>query len=183
MNLILPSNVASELAYARARDEFNATLAANVEHVTGVMRDIDRRLRRIDPKLRLIYWPHNRPDVPLHKGYFYIWRDNSDRGAPATWIEIHDGEGNPCLPVADRVFEIVAKSDLWNPAIIRQHLIDQRRALARAEAERARADAERQEHLRDLVNAATRVSIGFHDVGKGWAQNQDGRRRTRKDRP
>ena len=111
--------------------------------------------------------------MPLRQGYFYIWRNNNDRGAPPTWIEIHDGEGNPCQPEVSRVLDIVAEADLWKPGVFRAHVSRQKRELAHEQARRAREDEERQEHLHDLVNAATRVSIGFHDTGQGWAQNED----------
>jgi len=181
MPLILPAHVHTAVMLERARREFTSLVEAQARQADAAwMREIEQALRHVDSELRLIYWPYDRPDVPLRQGYYYVWRNNDSRGAPPTWIEIHDGEGNPAQPEVSRVLDIVAEADLWRPGVFREHFTRQRRELAREEARRAREDEERREHLRDLVNAATRVSIGFHDTGQGWAQNEDGRRRTKK---
>jgi hypothetical protein len=183
-DLILPAHVASAIAYEQARKEFTAASEAlAIRNAAAWMEEVDRALRRVDRELQLIYWPYDRPDFPYRGGYYYIFRNNDSRGAPPTWIEIHDGDGNPAEPTVSAVLEIVARSNLWDPRVTRWRVAEQRRALARDEAARQRADEERREFLYDRVNSATRVSIGFSDIGSGWAQNEDGRRRTkRKDR-
>jgi transposase len=172
--LILPSHIAADYAYEQARKEFSAQLMEEVDRrMLSFMREFDRRLARIDPELRLIYWDSSRPDMPLEKGFWYIVRGNDDRGIPPTFLKIH-ADGQPCVPTS-RCFEMLAQGDLWNTDLVSRTLARQREELARDERDRMRADEERREHLRDLVNAATRVSVSMTD--KPWLQNQDGRAR------
>jgi hypothetical protein len=165
-NLILPSHVASALAYERAREEFKATLFETGQRMAAIAREYNALLARIDPKLQLIYWDSDRPDMPLRKGYWYVIRDNP--GAPPTWMEVNIN-GAPCEPNS-RLFDKLAEGDLWNTDLIRRSLRAQRERLAQAQADRLRVDEERMEHIHELTLAATRTQVSMNR-DTPWTQN------------
>jgi len=177
MSLILPEGVARDLV--AEREAFRQQLfdsAVRESYLRGraipLMREFNARLKRIDKHLELVMWPDNgRTDTGMRPGFYYIVRDNP--GAPPTWMEIH-ADGEWCEPTS-RCFDRLAEGDLWNSTLISDHLRRKREEYARNEAELMRIEEERQDHLRELVNAATRTQVSMTDAQR-WSQNVAGRR-------
>ena len=176
----LPPTVSKELL--AEREQFRAELEQQVvrEKMLKVKDTLDYfnyHLRRIDDKLEMVRAANTvRRDSCLKPGYYAIIRWNV--GAPPSVINIEGPNGEFVEPNSG-VFDMLARNDMWDPA--NQRLVAQRHELARqaAERERERERAERQEELRDRVNAAMRTSVSMNS-SIPWSQNARGRRSPRR---
>lgn len=170
MGLWVPPAVSAELVRERemfAQELRDRVLRQEMLRVKGVLDEFNYELRRIDPKLELVRAGEDVEGTPMKAGYYHLVRWNE--GAPPSVIPI-EGEHGEFVEPTSRVFEMLARADLWNPDNMR--LLRQRKRLAE-EADRRRKTREReerQEHLRDLANAAFRTQVSMNR-DTPWTQN------------
>lgn len=170
--LILPAHIHTERALECARKEFNAVVLEEAKRLERVRRHpLQQAVRELDSELHLVYWDSQRLDLPLHRHYWYVVRDNGD--APASFLAVH-ADGQPCEPNS-RLLDTLRQSNLHNRAVFERNLRAQRDEELAIQRDEDRADAERREHLRELVNASMRAQVSMSRDAP-WTQNQSGRK-------
>lgn len=169
MSLWVPPKVAAELVEERRR--FQADVEQQIDR--GMIDRWQRELKRVDERLHLVLAKPQAYGTPLKPGFWHIIRDNP--GAPPSIMPIQTPDGGYLDPGA-HMFDMLAKSDLWDPRIMQHVRAARRRADEAAERERNTARQERQEHLRELTNAATRTQVSMNR-DTPWAQNHAGLQR------
>lgn len=167
MPLLLPDRVVREIRAQAAAD-----IAAAQR--TEICAEFNTELRRIDPRLELVWWPEtNRPAPGFIPGRYHIVRHAE--GAGAGLVEPVVDELGGFREPDSGMFEWLRRSDMWND----RAMADRRRAMqAMKDAEagrRAREDADRREELRDRVNAATRATVSMNTASP-WTQVAGARR-------
>lgn len=85
-------------------------------------------------------------------------------------IEGPDGER---LEPGPHMFDMLNDGDMWDPRFMQHIRAARRRAEEAADRERARQRQERQEHLRELVDASTRTQVSMN-TSVPYAQNAAG---------
>jgi hypothetical protein len=158
------------------REEFRARLAseairAKADEVRGVLDQFNYELRQIDPLLEMVRAGETvSVESAMRPGYYHIIRWN--QGAPPSVIVIEGDHGEYVEPTG-RVFDMLKRNDLWDPA--NQRLVAQRERLAEEAAERQkiRDREERQEEIFERVQAATRTQVSMNR-DTPWGQNQAG---------
>jgi hypothetical protein len=174
-NYWLPPKVSRELREKSRslREDMlrSAIVEEKQQRAIPILREFNDKLRRIDPRLQMIL-AHERvtPGLPMRGGYYHVIRDNP--GAPPT-IMIVEGENGEFVEPTSRVFERLAAGDLHEPRTMRHWKRIEREAADAARRERAREREERQEHLRDFVNANWRTSVSMNG-SRPWTQNMQG---------
>ena len=165
----MPPRAAAKLV--EERRQFQADVNEQVD--SGQLERWDRELKRVDDRLTLVLAKPQAWGTPLKPGFWHIIRDNP--GAPPSIMPIETEAGDYMEP-GPHMFDMLARSDLWDPRIM-QHLRGaRRRAEEAADRERAALRRERQEHLREMATAATRTQVSMNrDIP--WAQNWAGSRR------
>lgn len=140
-------------------------------HVKDVIDRFNYELRRIDPKLEM-FRAGEVAEPPVVPGYYHIVRWND--GAAPSIITI-EGEHGEFVEPTSRVFEMLARNDLWDPNNMR--LLRQRQALADQAAEKLkiREREERQAEILERYLAGTRTFVSM-DRSLPWSQNVAGRR-------
>lgn len=169
--LFVPPKVARELAEETRR--FNAAIDT-VCSTDRICDEWTRELRRLDPLLRMVRAPEQPVlGLPLHAGCYHVVRDNP--GAPTSVVTPVLNEHGGFMEPPGRLLDQLKGMDLQDTRVERM-----RERIARTEAERAQrakelAREERQEELRDRVNAAMRTSVSMNPDAP-WTQNAKGRR-------
>lgn len=164
MALLLPDSVVRDV-----REQARVDLGLGERD--QACEEYTRELRRIDSYLELVKFPERAAPHPgLVPGAYHIVRWNPTM-APTVEALI-DGFGQP-LALGSWVFDKLREADLWSGEAQRDRERMNRRAMAAKEAARARERADRQEELRDRLNAATRTSVS---MVPGWSQNASGKK-------
>jgi hypothetical protein len=169
MSFWVPPKVAAELV--EERRQFQADVEQQVDRAR--IERWERELKRVDERLKLVLAKPQAWGTPLRPGYWHIIRDNP--GAPPSIMPIQTPDGGYMEPGA-HMFDMLARSDLWDPRIMQHVRAARRRSEEAAERERAAQRQERQEHLRERVKAATRTQVSMNR-DTPWAQNHAGTRR------
>jgi hypothetical protein len=169
MSLWVPPDVAAKLV--EERREFQADVNRQID--SAQLDRWDRELQRVDEHLRLVLAKPNAWGTPLKPGFWHIVRDNP--GAPPSIMPIETADGEYLEP-GPHMFDMLARGDMWDPRFMQQIRAAERRAAAAADRERASQRQERQEHLRELVDASTRTQVSMNR-DTPWAQNHAGQRR------
>jgi hypothetical protein len=157
---------------ARRRREFAHDITMRCEPDNPVANAASELVQQYDRRLCVVKArEHIAPGTPLIPGYYHLLCVNEQ--APMSVFAIH-ANGAFCEPDS-RILEILAAGDLHDPRTLRRFNEAQRRELRDNERDADRADDERKEHLRDLVNAATRTQVST-DRTRPWSQNVAGRR-------
>lgn len=173
----LPPTVSRELL--AEREQFRADLEAQAVRarmleVKGLLDQYNYELKRIDPLLEMVRAPATVSAAStLRPGFYHVIRWNE--GAPPSTIVI-EGENGEFVEPTSRVFDMVARNDLWDPR--NRRLKEQRERLAEQAAERQkiRDNQARREELVERVAAASRTQVSMNrDVA--WTQNAAGQRR------
>jgi hypothetical protein len=160
-----------EVAAARRR-EFAQEIDKRCDLADPLARHFTKLLQQINPRLMMVRARELiAPGTPLIPGYYHLLCANDD--APLSVFAVNEN-GAYCEPDS-RVFERLAAGDLHDPRTMRRYRDMQREAQRADERDAQRADEERREHVRDLVNAATRTQIST-DRTRPWTQNASGRR-------
>lgn len=171
----LPPQVSAELV--EGRRQFRADLEQRMVRdamlrVKSVLDEFNYELKRIDPKLEMVRASENTHGTPLKPGYYHVIRWND--GAPPSVMTVEGPDGEFVEPTS-RVFEKLAREDLWDPANMR--LLRQRQRLADEAAERLklREREDRQQEMFERYQAGTRTFVSL-DRSQPWSQNVAGRR-------
>jgi hypothetical protein len=134
--------------------------------------EFNRELKRIDANLEMVYWPMRAPEIHgFINGCYHIVRHNPD--AAGSVEPLVDDELRYREP-GSWVFDMLAASDMWDDRVMRDRQKLRDRAVQARERQQEREREDRQEELRDRVNAATRASVSLTDVP--WTQTASGRR-------
>lgn len=169
----VPPSVSPELVQGRL--EFEARMREQTRqamaHVKGVIDEFNYELQRIDPKLEM-FRAGESAEPPVVPGFYHLVRWND--GAAPSIITI-EGDNGEFVEPTSRVFEQLARNDLWDPNNMR--LLRQRQALADQAAERLkiREREERQAEILERYLAGNRTFVSMNR-DSAWSQNVAGRR-------
>jgi hypothetical protein len=164
--LYLPPRLIAEqrMAHATAIDEGTVD--------DPLARQFTALLQRISPRLMMVRARDRVPlGCPLTPGYYHVLSRNDD--APITVAPVH--EHGKFVEPDSRLFDRLAAGDLHDPRTLREVNAQQRIEAAAAQRDRDRLNADRQEKLRDVVNAGTRAFISM-DRSVPWTQTATARR-------
>jgi hypothetical protein len=173
-SLILPRRLATE--YADRRQSFRRDVLASIvlDDSDRLMAEFCRRLQAFDPRLVLVRAREEVvPGVPMRPGYYHLLVDNGP-GVPLT-VTVIEGEHGEFAEPTSRIFEKLMAGDMRERRNLERYARVEHDRFASVEREKARDRVERQDHLRELVNAYTRTSVPGTGAGP-WTQNQAGRR-------
>lgn len=175
----LPPTVSDE--HLAGRREFEAELRDRMVRqamlkVKGILDEFNYELKRIDPRLEMVRAAENTHGTPLRPGFYHIVRWNE--GAPPSVMTI-EGDNGEFVEPTSRVFEKLAREDLWDPENMR--LLRQRQRLADEAAEKLkiREREQRQEEMLERWVAGTRTFVSMNRDSP-WSQNAAGRRGARR---
>ena len=171
----MPELYLPESVLAERRAVFAAEITARCEP-SALADAYSELLQQVDPALCMVKARQLiSPGTPLVPGCYHVLRTNP--GAPMSVFPVTDEHGAFVEPTS-RVLDRLRAGDLRNRDVYRQVTEAPRRQHEAAERERERDNAERREHLSELVDAYTRTSISTNRDSP-WTQNQAGRRGAR----
>lgn len=136
----------------------------------------NRELKQIDERLELVWIDERAPRRPgMIPARWAVRRDNSDRGAPDSYMSIIDRDGS-YRPMGSDIIEEIKSRDTWNSSVAHQIFVENERRKER-EAER---DRERfHEGMRDelAINLKAKIAPStLVNTSVPWTNTAKGRR-------
>lgn len=166
----LPPKVSRELVQERARRSADILLEGRTDEIC---RQFNRELRLIDPYLEMLFFGADCRVQGAVPSRYHLSRRSPD--APATLIAITGPNGEFVEP-SSAIFAKLAEGDLWSSNAVRERERMVREAERARDRKRAREAEERQEEIKDRMNAAFRTQVGWDPK---WTQNVAGKRGAR----
>jgi hypothetical protein len=167
--LLLPASAARELLDKQANFAADVVASLSVTDDDSLMLEFNVKLQKIDPRLMLVRASETiASGVPMKPGYYHLLVNNGP-GIPLSVTVIEGESGEFCEPTS-RIFEKLMAGDMRERRNLERFERIRRGEYDRNAAELERDRDERQQHLRDLVNAYTRTSVSMN-TDRPWTQN------------
>lgn len=178
-NMFVPPSVTQELLEQRYAREAEAFKALRDENHWQWVQEFNHDLKSVDHRLQLVWCPDPAPVEAAAAG-----------AQPGRWNLVRHNEGAPisCIPLVGEngeyrepgswVFDMLRRSDLWNPAVTRDRKRAERELKGAKERREQLETEERRERMLDSWKAVSRTQVSMN-TSVPWAQNMAGFRRTR----